>query len=105
MASSDRVRFINDTLLYAFTGLLFVVACIVALVLNGTNGGGDSIGHYLLAHHAWKYPNLFFNHWGKPVFTMLSSPFAQFGFKGVKLFNVFVTFGAVHYCACKKLLQ
>jgi hypothetical protein len=95
MASSDRVRFINDTLLYAFTGLLFVVACIVALVLNGTNGGGDSIGHYLLAHHAWKYPNLFFNHWGKPVFTMLSSPFAQFGFKGVKLFNVFVTFGAV----------
>lgn len=95
MASSAKSSIVSNTNIYAVTGLLFVIACIVALILNGTNGGGDSVGHYLLAHHAWKYPNLFFNHWGKPVFTILSSPFAQLGFTGIKLFNVCVTFGAV----------
>src|SRR5690606_37320198 len=34
------------------------------------------------------YPSLFLDHWGKPVFTLLSAPFAQFGFKGLLFFNV-----------------
>ena len=31
---------------------------------------------------------MFFDHWGKPLFTLLSSPFAQFGFKGMLVFNI-----------------
>lgn len=48
---------------------------------------GDGISHFQVANYSWKYPSLFFNHWGKPLFTLLSSPFAQFGFKGMLIFN------------------
>lgn len=76
--------------------LLLFVSLAVALITDGTNGGGDSVNHYMLSHFAWKHPYLFFDHWGKPVFTILSSPFAQFGIHGIKVFNVLVTFGATY---------
>ncbi len=31
---------------------------------------------------------MFFHHWAKPLFVLLASPFAQFGFTGIKIFNV-----------------
>jgi hypothetical protein len=31
---------------------------------------------------------LLFDHWSKPVFTILSSPFAQFGINGVRIYNL-----------------
>lgn len=34
------------------------------------------------------HPELFLDHWGKPLFTLLASPFAQFGFVGIKFFNL-----------------
>jgi hypothetical protein len=49
---------------------------------------GDGINHFLIAKYSWENPMLFFDHWGKPIFTILSSPFAQFGFKGMILFNI-----------------
>lgn len=48
---------------------------------------GDSIVHYFFAHYAFQEPILYFDHWAKPFFTLLASPFAQFGFEGLKLFN------------------
>lgn len=51
-------------------------------------GGGDSIVHYEFAHWGWKHPELLFKHWGKPVFTILASPFAQFGINGVRIYNM-----------------
>lgn len=48
---------------------------------------GDSIVHYFFARYAFQNPMLLLDHWAKPVFTLLSSPFAQFGFAGIKLFN------------------
>lgn len=61
---------------------------IFAIVFEGTGGNGDSLLHYMYAKYAWLDHSLFFNHWGKPVFTIISSPFAQFGFTGIKIFNV-----------------
>lgn len=49
---------------------------------------GDGIFHYQLAHWAWEFPQNLLNHWGKPLFTILSSPFAQFGLIGMMVFNL-----------------
>lgn len=59
-----------------------------AVYFEGTGGNGDSIFHFLYSKYSWQDHYLFFNHWGKPLFTIVSSPFAQFGFTGIKIFNV-----------------
>jgi len=60
----------------------------LAVFADGTGDDGDSVGHYLIAHYAFKHPYLLLDHWGKPVFTLLAAPFAYWGFTGIKLFNV-----------------
>ena len=60
----------------------------IAFYFNGTGGEADSYHHHLIAYYSFQHPNLFFDHWGKPIYTLLSSPFAQLGFMGSKLFNV-----------------
>ncbi len=54
-------------------------------------GGGDNVMHYLISCYAFSHPELFFHHWGKPVFTIISSPFAQFGIQGIYIFNIVVS--------------
>lgn len=61
---------------------------ILALTSNGVGGGGDSLTHYFISQLSWQQPSYFFFHWGKPFFTLFSSPWAQFGFIGIKLFNI-----------------
>lgn len=61
---------------------------IIALVSKGLYGDTDSITHYQIARYAFKHPGLFVDHWGKPLFTILSSPFAQAGFTGAMIFNI-----------------
>jgi Gpi18-like mannosyltransferase len=60
----------------------------MSFLSEGFYGGGDNITHYLISHYSFKYPHLFLDAWGRPVFTIMSSPFSQFGFQGLKLFNV-----------------
>jgi hypothetical protein len=50
--------------------------------------------HYLFARYAPSYPLLYLDHWAKPVFTILASPFAQYGLHGVCIFNVCCSFAA-----------
>lgn len=71
-------------LCYLMVGLFFVC------FFDGTGDAGDSVYHYLIARYAPQHPELFFDHWGKPIFTLLASPFAQFGFVGIKFFNLIV---------------
>ena len=68
--------------------VLFTVLAVLVLLSGGFYGGGDSIAHYRISHFAWKYPRLFLDHWGKPVFTVLSSPFSWCGFNGTRIYNV-----------------
>jgi hypothetical protein len=70
---------------------LFLTALILLLVKglsSGADGETDSITHYQIARYAFKYPALFLDTWGKPLFTLLSSPFAQFGYSGALMFNL-----------------
>ena len=68
-----------------FCALFFVLFSIYS---KGNWGGADSYSHYRISRYAFKYPHLFLDLWGKPVFNILSSPFSQFGFLGMKFFNV-----------------
>lgn len=56
---------------------------------------GDGIMHFFYSQASWQKPSLFLHHWGKPVFILLSSPFAQFGFNGMVVFNSLVFLGIV----------
>ncbi len=51
---------------------------------------GDGIQHIFIAQASWYKPILFLDHWGKPLFILLSSAFAQFGFGGMVVFNILV---------------
>ena len=73
-------------ILFLSAFLLFNV--LLAYYSNGTYESGDSIQHYLIARYSFIHPQLFLDHWGKPIFTLLASPFAQFGFFGICLFNI-----------------
>lgn len=58
---------------------------------NGTGDQGDSVHHFLYAKYAPQHPKLFFDHWAKPLFVLFASPFAQFGFTGIKVFNLLIS--------------
>ncbi|GAB5538234.1 MAG: hypothetical protein Salg2KO_03370 [Salibacteraceae bacterium] len=75
--------------------VLSIALLALAFIIPGTGGDGDSVMHYLFAHHAFEHPANFFNHWAKPLFTLLASPFAYFGFTGMKVFNVLVAITTV----------
>lgn len=68
--------------------VLFIFFALVAVFTPGTGGGGDSLAHYFISEYSWTNPRFFFKHWGKPFFIFFSSGFAQFGFVGIKVFNV-----------------
>jgi hypothetical protein len=67
-------------------GVLFLA--FVLLFSSGIVGITDSVMHYLYARYAFKYPAHFLDHWGKPLFIMLSAPLSQLGFKGAVAFNL-----------------
>ena len=68
--------------------LAIIAVNIVLVYLNeSTFDDGDSILHYLQAHQAWSTPHYFMDMWSKPIFILLASPFASFGWWGMKLFN------------------
>ena len=69
----------------AFLTVGFVILSLLSPLIRGE---ADSICHYNIARYAFQYPHLFLDHWGKPLFTALSAPFAQFGYEGSKIFNI-----------------
>lgn len=70
--------------------ILLVFFMLIAILTNGTFDYGDSVMHYLYSRYAFKYPEFFLHHWGKPVFILLSAPLAQLGFAGIKIFNCLI---------------
>lgn len=60
----------------------------MAFVSKGVLEHADGIAHFQAARFAPQHPELYLDHWSKPLFTLLASPWAQLGFPGMILFNV-----------------
>ncbi|HNX43590.1 MAG TPA: hypothetical protein PKI35_04070 [Bacteroidales bacterium] len=71
--------------------------CMLAVTSTAIFEGADNIAHYNLSHYSFRHPELLLDHWGKPLFTILSSPFSQAGFVGTKLFNVLTGVAAAYF--------
>jgi len=84
---------------FIYVVLLFyiLIASLTIIFFNGTGDAGDSVYHYLFAKYAPIHPELYFDHWAKPVYVLLASPFAQFGFSGIKVFNATVTLATIFF--------
>src|ERR1017187_8761669 len=80
----DKVKANFDVI---FTGILFLSLCLLGIFINTTGDSGDSILHFLYSKYSFVHHELFFHHWAKPFFVLLSSPFSQVGFKGIIVFN------------------
>jgi len=83
-------RLVTERAAYALALLLGIAL----LQLHSANEGllemGDGVQHYQIARFSWRHPELFLDLWGKPLYTLLASPFAQFGHTGVVVFNTVV---------------
>lgn len=77
-------------LIWIFLGFVLVLQTFLIVAGEGAYGGADNIGHFRIARYAFQYPELFFDHWGKPVFTLIFAPFAQLGFAATQLLNLFL---------------
>lgn len=71
------------TLAFALAG----AALLVRVLSNGIPDSGDGIAHYQIARYVWQHPLMLFDAWGKPLYTLLASPFAQLGLWGPVLMN------------------
>lgn len=91
------MNWLKSNQLWLCLGLYALFAILVIVIFSGTGDSGDSVLHFLYAESAPKHPELYFNHWGKPVFTLLASPFAQFGFVGMKIFNSLVVLLTLYF--------
>lgn len=78
----------SNRILLLVHSIVFLLLSVLAIITDGYGGGGDSLTHYFMARLAWQQPHFFMDLWGKPVFTLLASPFALLGFTAVKIFNV-----------------
>ncbi len=81
---------IETKFFYLFLLIIILSQIIFIFINEKTFGGADNVSHFQIARYSFKYPQLFLEHWGKPVYTTLSAPFALFGFKLAQFFNVIV---------------
>ncbi|HYV95478.1 MAG TPA: hypothetical protein VE978_27130 [Chitinophagales bacterium] len=75
----------------------YIVMMTLAFVAKGTGDDGDSVFHFLFAKYAFQHPDNFLNQWAKPLYVLFAAPFAQFGFTGIKIFNVTVTTLTIYF--------
>jgi len=77
--------------------VLFVFFAALSYFSEATSDSGDGIRHYLISRYSWKHPSLLLESWGKPFFTLCSSPFSQFGLWGMNIFNILCGLGSAFF--------
>lgn len=88
---------------------IVLIACLLFTIKQLVNIeypiDGDGLGHYFIANDALKTPTFYLHHWGKPLFTLLASPFSIMGHKGILIFNllIYCITSLVAFHALKKL--
>ncbi|MFV0593497.1 MAG: hypothetical protein ACK5M7_19150 [Draconibacterium sp.] len=80
----------ENYILFAILSLIVLIQIAFLFLNTTTYGGADNITHYQVARYAFKYPRLFLDLWGKPLYTTLVAPFALMGFSVAKAFNLLV---------------
>ncbi len=88
----------RDKILYfssVFICLLWLIYNQIFLQLPPDTG--DGIMHFFIAQVSWEDSTFFLHHWGKPLYILLSSPFAQLGFNGTIAFNFLVFYLTVFF--------
>ncbi|MCW3085021.1 MAG: hypothetical protein JWP12_2387 [Bacteroidetes bacterium] len=78
----------NKKLVFPLLAILCILFFYIAYTADVTFDAGDGIRHYLVSRYSWKHPAQLLYSWGKPFFTIISSPFSQFGLIGVNAFNI-----------------
>jgi hypothetical protein len=84
-----------------FISVIFSVAAVLSYVCwnaSATYDSGDGLTHYFISRYSWKHPGLFLDLWGKPFFTLLSSPFSQFGLLGMNVFQIVSGMATSYFC-------
>jgi hypothetical protein len=97
---------IEKAVLLIISLVVFGLVFWLAALSPGLEGGMDSYNHYLIARFSWLHPSeLLLDQWGKPLYNILASPFAQFGVKGLVVFNILLLIGSawMAWLAARKL--
>lgn len=97
----------QDKIVFIGILLYFIICICVSSNLKGTVDSGDSITHFLYSRYSFVHPSFFIHHWAKPMFVLLSSPFAQAGMTGMKIFNSLVSALTLifTYLTAKKIIK
>jgi hypothetical protein len=84
------IRIIKNEWFALGATLMFILAYFIYALIQteGYVGGADSLTHYRFSRYSWQFPEFLLDHWAKPVFTLITSPFAQFGHEGVSALNL-----------------
>ncbi|KFD40242.1 hypothetical protein [Schleiferia thermophila] len=77
--------------LLIFLAIYAVGLSVYSFMFDTFEGGRDNYAHFFISKYSWKYPRLLLDHWGKPAFTLVSSPFAQIGIRSVVIMNVILS--------------
>lgn len=65
---------------------LAALIVLVRVLSPGVPDTGDGVAHYQHAHYFWHSADAALSQWGKPLFSLLSSPFAALGLWGMTVF-------------------
>ena len=80
-------------------GVIFFFALYyLTVAVNFTTDRSDGIFHFLFAKSAPFHPELYLDLWAKPLFTLVASPFAQFGIQGMHFMNVLCALATAFIC-------
>jgi hypothetical protein len=74
----------------------FLIYFYLAISSPGSIETGDTFQHYNISRFSLKHHELLLNQWGKPLFTLLTVPFSQFGYLGMKVFNIIVALATAY---------
>ncbi len=86
---------VTEFLMLLISGLAGWYVFDLHLQSPGLEGGMDSYNHYIIARYAWQHPTeLLLHQWGKPIYNILASPFANFGLSGVVFLNILSWIGS-----------
>jgi len=85
--NNRKPQAVKEILFFTTLFISFFTVVIIYLTCDSPYDTGDGIVHYQIARYSWKYPHLLLDLWGKPFFTLIASPFAQFGLKGMYVFQ------------------